>query len=304
MDVLANYEIRKTKKQKTAFVAAVTAYATSQRYSTNIEKGNFGCRNIVIGNPEKAEYLITAHYDTCAWMPIPNLVTPFNLPIFILYQLVLLAAMMFLVAVPGMIVLLLANNTFISSLVGFIGYWAVLLLLVAGPANRHTANDNTSGVVTLLEIMASLPENCRHKVCFVLFDLEEAGLIGSAAYRKAHKKATDRQIVLNIDCVGDGDEIFLIPGKRVRKNERSMAKLQSISGSWGSKSLTVHRKGLAIYPSDQANFPNGVAVAAFHRKRFVGCYYGRIHTHRDTILDHTNVNILRAALISLVANPQ
>lgn len=304
MDVLTNYEVRKSKKQKAAFITAVTAYATSQRYSTKVEKGSFGCRNIVIGDPESADYLITAHYDTCAWLPLPNLVTPFHLPAFMLYQLVLLAAMMVLMTLPGMIAALFSQNDFLSALIGFVGYWAVLLLLVAGPANRHTANDNTSGVVTLLEIMASLPKNCRNKVCFVLFDLEEAGLLGSASYRKAHKAATNQQIVLNMDCVGDGDEIVLIPNKKLRKQETAMTKLRRISGSWGRKSLTIHEIGMGIYPSDQANFPNGVAVAAFRRSKLFGLYYGRIHTHRDTILELTNVNVLRAALISLIANPK
>lgn len=303
MDVLENYQIRKTKKQKTAFITAVTAYAASLRYSAKVEKGSFGCRNLVIGDPENADYLITAHYDTCAWMPMPNFVTPFNLVLYLCYQLLLVGGFCLAAGAVGFAVEGLTANGDLAIFVAMAVYWALLIGMMVGPANRRTANDNTSGVVTLLEIMASLPENCRGKVCFVLFDLEEAGLVGSAAYRKAHKTATNRQIMLNMDCVGDGDEIVLIPGKQVRKNETVMTKLQSISGTWGRKSLSVHRKGFAIYPSDQVNFPNGVAVAAFRRSKLFGLYYGRIHTHRDTVLEHTNVNILRAALISLIANP-
>lgn len=300
LDVLTNYEIRRSKRQKTAFITAVTAYATSQRYSAKVEKDRYGCRNIVIGDPEKADYLITAHYDTCAWMPFPNLVTPFCLPIYIFYQLLLVAAMVILVAAPGMLARALSANPLTSSLIGYLGYLVVLLLVLAGPSNRHTANDNTSGVVTLLEIMSTLPDHCRKKVCFVLFDLEEAGLLGSYAYRKAHKAATNRQIVLNMDCVGDGDEILLIPCKKLRNDQQMVEHLQSISGTWGNKSIRVHTNGLSVYPSDQMHFPNGIALAAFHKSRVIGCYLSRIHTHRDTVLDRTNVNILRAALISLI----
>lgn len=303
MDVLANYEVRKSKKQKTAFITAVRAYAASLRYSTKVEKGSFGCRNVVIGDAENAEYLITAHYNTCAWMPMPNLVTPFNLLAFTLYQLFMLLVLLVIAAIPRVAVGVWTHSAALGFDIGLLVYWIVLICLMVGPANRHTANDNTSGVVTLFEIMVSLPKNLRHKVCFVLFDLEEAGLIGSASYRKAHKAAIDRQIVLNMDCVGDGDEIVLIPNKKLRKQETAMSKLHRLSGTWGRKSIAVHEKGMAIYPSDQANFSNGVAVAAFRRSKLFGLYYGRIHTHRDTVLDQTNVNILRAAIISLIADP-
>ena len=74
MDVLKQFPIRKNKKQKQAFRDAVQSYAQSLRYSVAIEKGSFGAKNVVIGNPETAKYLITAHYDTPAALPFPNLI--------------------------------------------------------------------------------------------------------------------------------------------------------------------------------------------------------------------------------------
>lgn len=96
--------------------------------------------------------------------------------------------MLLVPAIPGALAGLLAGSFDVGYYVWFLCVWAVIALVMIGPANKHNANDNTSGVVTLLEIARSLPESQRGKVCFVLFDLEEAGLIGSAAYRKAHKK--------------------------------------------------------------------------------------------------------------------
>ena len=74
----------------------------------------------------------------------------------------------------------------------YISYFAMLLLMMFGPANRHNSNDNTSGVITVLEIMSTLPENLRDKVCFVLFDLEEAGLTVSDREGDAWFYASDR----------------------------------------------------------------------------------------------------------------
>lgn len=301
MDVLEQFPIRKSKKQKQAFRDAVQSYATGLGYKCSVEKGSFGSRNVLIGDPESAKYLITAHYDTCAHLPVPNLITPCNPLLFLLYQLFVTVFMFIPPTVVGAAVHLLTGDFYIEYLAWYFSLLAMLVLMLAGPANKHNANDNTSGVVTLLEIAQTMPENLRHKVCFVLFDLEEAGLIGSASYRKAHKSSSQNQLVLNLDCVGDGDEIMLFPTKKLRKDEEKMTALDKISGVWGAKSISLRKKGVAIYPSDQSNFPYGIGIAAFRRKKGVGLYCGRIHTNRDTILEYTNVNILRAALITLVS---
>lgn len=300
MDVLEKYEIRKSKKQKSAFISAVTTFAQRQNYTVRVEKGSFGSRNIVIGDPGTAKYLLTAHYDTPASIGLPNFITPCNLVVFILWQLLILIPFFAAAFLAGLLVSLVTDQGALIFWAAYIAYFGLLILMMVGPANRHTANDNTSGVVTVLETMATLPENLRDRVCFVLFDLEEAGLIGSSSYRKAHKQQTDRQTVLNLDCVGDGDEIVLFPTKKLKKNQQKLAVFDRITGKFGNKSISLRKKGFSYYPSDQKQFPYGVGIAAFHRSKAVGLYCSRIHTWRDTILDQTNVNILRAALISFI----
>lgn len=299
MDVLHQHPIRKTKRQKQAFRDAVCQYAEKMDYPVSVETGSFGVRNVVMGDPEKAKYLVTAHYDTCARLLVPNYLMPCNLPVFIGCQLLLAAffAVVFL-GVTNSAILLFVDHRF-SAVLGMMSIVLVLVLMLIGPANRHNANDNTSGVVTLLEMMRTLPENQRHKVCFVLFDLEEAGLIGSSSYRKAHKKASDTQIVLNLDCVGDGDHLMMFPTKALKNNRRKLTSLYKACGYFGRKSLVVHEKGFALYPSDQMVFPYGVGVCALNKNKY-GLYLGRIHTSKDMVLEETNVNILRAALTSYI----
>ena len=302
LDVLSKYEIRKTRKQKDAFIAAVTDYTNRVGYTVRVEKGSLGARNVVIGDAEKAKYLVTAHYDTCAWMPVPNFITPCNFSVYLLYQ-ILLTAVIFCTAIGvGVGVGLQVGEPAVAASVSFVLLYVIFALMMVGPANRHTANDNTSGVVTVLEIMASMPENLRDRVAFVLFDLEEVGLVGSSSYRAKHKKQTQSQIILNLDCVGDGDELVLFPTGKLKKDAAAMAKLSKLCGRMGTKGLQLKKKGFAFYPSDQASFPFGVGIAAFHKAKVIGLWLGRIHTSRDTVLDMTNVNILRAAIISLIGN--
>ena len=171
--------------------------------------------------------------------------------------------------------------------------------MILGPANPSNANDNTSGVVSVLEIARSLPEKYRKDVCFVFFDLEEAGLIGSASHRKTHKKASDSQLVLNLDCVGEGNDILFFHTAKLKQNRQRMAALDKITGHLGKKTVTLRTKGFSVYPSDQAHFPYGVGICALNRSK-AGLYLSRIHTKKDTILDVTNINILRAALITMI----
>ena len=299
MDILTLFPVRKTGKQKKAFRAAVQAYAEGLGYACREEKGSFGSRNVVIGNPETADFLVTAHYDTCAILPIPNLITPCNFFLYFLYQMLIIAVCFLLAILIGVGIGLLAGNGLIAELFTYGAIWAILICMIAGPANRHNANDNTSGVVAVLEIARTLPEIHRKKVCFVLFDLEEAGLLGSASYRKAHKAQLERQLVLNLDCVGDGDHLMLFPTKKLRKDRDKLASLYPVCGHFGRKSLLLREKGFAFYPSDQMNFPYGVGICALHKGK-LGLYLSRIHTPKDTILEETNVNILRAALTSLI----
>ena len=300
MDVFRDFPVRKTKKQKQAFREAVQSYAEQLGYPCTVESGSLGSRNLVIGNPEQADYLVTAHYDTCARLPIPNFLTPCNFWPFLLWQVVLVLLILGICILMGLGVGFLTGSGAIGSWCGYLMIWAILALMLIGPANPSNANDNTSGVVTLLEIAKSMPGNQRKKVCFVLFDLEEAGLIGSASYRKAHKSQTDRQMVLNLDCVGDGDYLTLFPTKRLKKDRKRLTSLYKACGYFGKKSILVHEQGFSFYPSDQANFPYGVGIGAFHRSRWAGLYYSRIHTNKDTVLEETNVNILRAAIVSMI----
>lgn len=299
MDVLHRFPVRKTKAQKQAFRDWVQSYCMRLGYEVRTEAFSFGGNNVVIGDPEKAKYLLTAHYDTCARMLLPNMVTPCNLAVYWGYQLL----QVLLIMIPSIAAGVLSGFLFGEDTVALSAmavYWALLILSMAGPANRSNANDNTSGVVTLLEILRTLPENQRHKVCFVLFDLEEAGLLGSAAYRKKHKVETDRQLVLNMDCVGDGDYLRIFPTKKLLKDKKQLTSLYKACGYFGKKELLVHEKGKYIYPSDQVKFPYGAAIAAFHKKKRLGLYYTNIHTPRDTALDTTNINILRAALTTFI----
>lgn len=299
MDVLNQFPVRKSKKQKAAFRAAVRSYLEGLGYSVAEENGKYGSRNLIIGDPEKARYLVTAHYDTPARLPFPNFITPRDFLPFLGYQIITFVRLFLPPIAIEMLLTALNMESHLASMVGSLLLLTECTLMLIGPANPSNANDNTSGVVTVLEIARTMPENQRSKVCFVLFDLEEAGLVGSASYYKKHKKAAQNQLVLNLDCVGDGDHLMMFPTKKLKKDRKKLTSLYKACGYFGKKSLLVHEKGFSRYPSDQRHFPYGVGICALNKKKKT-LYLSRIHTPKDTVLDESNVHILRAAITSFI----
>lgn len=299
--VLTAYEVRKTKKQKEAFRAFLCRELEKLGYEPRVESGRslVASHNVVAGNPEKARVLLTAHYDTCAVLPFPNFITPRNPLMFLLYQ-IAIAALFVVLAVAVEVALIIAFDPplwalllIMYAVMGFCIWW-----MLAGKANRHTANDNTSGVIALLEMAAALPPEDRDAVCFVWFDNEELGLFGSSAFAGAHRRVRADTLTLNFDCVGDGDHLQFFPSRTVKKDSETMALLESAFLSEGKKVLEVVRS-FGFYPSDQARFRRGVGVAALKKAPLIGYYMDRIHTRRDTVLEEDNVQLLCRGVLRL-----
>ena len=302
--VFEKHQIRKSYAQKSAFIQYVQSTAASLGYDCRTEKGYLGARNIVVGDPDTAKVIYTAHYDTCAVMPFPNFITPKCIWLFLLYQ---IAVGLLLVAIPSALVtglfFALAACGIEANILLLYYLWLILILamcwlIMAGPANRHTANDNTSGVTTLLDTMAVLPEELRGEVAFVFFDLEEMGLFGSAGFASKHKRVTKNNLLINFDCVSDGKNLLFV----LRKGAIPYAEaIQTAFPSTESFAVEAVSKG-AIYPSDQANFARGVGVAALKKTKGGLLYMDRIHTNRDTVYMEENIAYLTEGAVRLAGN--
>ncbi len=172
--------------------------------------------------------------------------------------------------------------------------------VIDGKANRHTANDNTSGVLTLLETALALPPEHRDRVCFVFFDNEEKGMLGSAAFTKRHKGVKKSTPAVNFDCVGDGDSIQFFPRRKLKKDPAALERIEAAFLPGCGRDVQVVR-GFGFYPSDNANFKKGAGVCALKHRPIVGYYMDRIHTGRDTVLDEANIALLRDGALRYIA---
>ena len=290
-EIFEKYEVRKTKKQKTAFIEYIRGVAEGAGYSVTVE-GKKSTRNIVIGDLSTAKVVFTAHYDTCPVLPFPNFITPKCIALYVLYQVALVAAFLAVAFgigfVAGTVTALLDLGEAVASLSATLIYWVLLILLLAGPANKHTANDNTSGVTTVVDTMLAMPAQLRGKAAFVLFDQEEVGMFGSSAFAKKHKAEMKEKLLVNFDCVSDGENILFVLRKGAKAHRSAIEAAFVPTAACG---VEVAEKGV-FYPSDQMNFPCGVGVAALKKTRGGILYMDRIHTRRDTVYCEENIAFL------------
>ena len=299
--ILDQFQVRKTKKQKEEFRKYIIHELNQYGYCPTVQNKGIN-NNIIIGNIEKAKIFFTAHYDTQAVLPFPNLIVPNNLFGLILSQLAIIICVLILIFLMNIVLIQLLIwtdlfNGFELNIASSISWIIIMMWMLFGKANKHTANDNTSGVITIIESAIKLPEDLRDDVCFVLFDNEELGLLGSAALAKEYKESIKNKLIINFDCVSDGNNIFFFPTKQI-KNDQS--KHESIINAFTPTNyINIHiNKGFGFYPSDNFNFKYAYGVCSLKKGLFY--YLDRIHTSKDIIFNEENIERLSDGVCKLV----
>ena len=295
-ELISRFPIRKTGVQKDAFLAYAADEARKMGYTAQVEdiKNN---RNLIVGDPDSAKVVFTAHYDTPATMFVPNFITPRNIPVYILYQLIPIGLILALSAAAICLCKYVLGITDFNALyaVFWVCYFGSLMLMLLGPANKNNHNDNTSGVAVLLEMMQKLPESARAHTAFIFFDNEEKHMQGSGSFAKAHKDVKQNTLIVNLDCVGFGDHLFTLAKKGAQQHALYPLFTASLQPTDG-KTMEHFRSSSSVYPSDQASFRCGIAICAAKRVKGVGYYISRIHTNRDTECDQRNLDYLSDSL--------
>ena len=287
--LLTIHPVRKTAAQKKEFRQWLLAELKHAGWKAGEESyGKFnGSVNVVAGDPDRAVVFLCAHYDTAARMLFPNFVSPTNVLAHICYH---LAAAFVLVAAA--FVLSLA----VSFPLDQPGLMLPLFLILAvaalgisayGPANPSNANGNSSGVLALLAAAKEIKYDKR--VCLLFLDNNERNLLGASAFKKKHINAADKALFINLDCVGDGEHLLLMPSRQSRWDGELLDALAEAFPEGEEMRPHVFTKGLQYYPSDQRKFKFSVAVCACRYLAGLGYYIPRLRTKRDIVLEENNI---------------
>lgn len=293
------YPVRRSVAQKKAFRQWVMAEIAEMGYTARVEQNDKGRQqNVIVGDPEHAEVTFAAHYDTPANILLPDLQIPRNYPVYLLYQIAIIGGMLLLSLIIGAVAGLATRNGDVMILSFFGAFLALMLVQIYGPANKHNVNDNTSGVATLLETMARIPEENRDQVAFVLFDNMEKGRKGSKAYARDHLEMQHTRFVVNVDSVGVGEN-FVVSASTLAKQLPQYAKLEKLLAGYSERNTYFYSSVTTRGNSDFRSFKCGVGITAYRHVSGVGLYLGDLHTARDTEADQGNVEYLAKAFSEL-----
>lgn len=126
-------------------------------------------------------------------------------------------------------------------------------------------------------------------------------MFGSSFFYKKHRKQIKDKMLINFDCVGDGENIVTMADRKCRKDEKYQLFVDAL------KQEEVHsdvrylcrKMKFMMFPSDQMNFKKGIGVCSL-KKSPIGLYVARIHTYFDTKCRAENVEYLTKAMVRFV----
>ena len=297
-EILNRFPVRNKEEQKASFRAWALEKANLAGYEACVSEDDKH-KNIVIGNPEKARVIFTAHYDTPWASVVPNLMLPVNRGLFLLYQMAIILPMLALAFLAMYLVMEFvpldydqALNRLLPLSAYFVVYYGLFAIFFRGRVNKNNANDNTSGIAAVFGVMKALSPHNKEKAAFILFDDEERGKKGSKAYAKTHKDINETKPVVNFDCVGFGTEFVVIEKEAFKGNALYEAFHKAYSKLAGGNVFSSKK---AKANSDQMSFALGNAVMCCKRSKKGILYTGRIHTSKDTVVDTGNIQSVVSA---------
>ena len=293
------HPIRKTEEQKQSFRKYVIDKATEKGAVARVEKLDKH-NNVVIGDPQTAKTVFTAHYDTPCASLFPNLMMPRNKGLFYLYQFVIIFLFLALSLTPAITV----GMNILQSEIAYAGiflviYFGLFFLCFKTFTNKHNANDNTSGVATILSIIDKLSKEQLEKVAFILFDNEEKGLQGAKAYSKAHKTQMQDKLLINFDCVANGKNVIFIAKQKAEENPYYAVCKESFISNEEFNVEFYPFKG-SVSNSDYKKFEQGVCCVACKKSKKGILYTPYIHTKKDVAADVKNIEFLANCSIGFI----
>ena len=297
------FPIRRKNEEKGKFLEFLSGESGKMGLSGSVETTSDGKnKNFVVGDVEGARVVFTAHYDTPARSIFPNIMIPRNIPLFFTYQF-LPVILMLLIALPisylvGM-VWLQDSRAYMLTFLAL--YYALYFLMFRGPSNPKNYNDNTSGVATLIEIMRGLSEVERKEVAFIFFDNEEKGKKGSKAYFKDHESVMKDKLLINFDCVGNGETVVFIAKEEAEKREEYEALKASFAPKGGYTTEFYPMRG-SESNSDYKSFPQGIGCMACKKTKGGLLYTPAIHTPGDTIVKNENIDYIVSGILAFLGD--
>lgn len=114
---------------------------------------------------------------------------------------------------------------------------------------------------------------------------------------KEYKEYVKNKLIINFDCVSDGNDIFFFPTKQIKNDQSKHENIINAFAPTDYKRVHIN-KGFGFYPSDNFNFKYAYGVCSLKKGLFY--YLDRIHTSRDIIFNEENIELLSDGVCKLI----
>ncbi len=292
-NIILQLKRRFFRAEKRRFIEEIKSILNKFGYETNylIHKSLLKSENLETTNDECYEYLLIAHYDTGTRMPFWMM---WFMKIFGLNRQLLILGIIFILS-------------FLTSFLlgNYIVYLVILLFLSLIPIaipNKVNYDDNTSGIISVLEIARKLElKGKKEKIKILIVDNEELGLWGSAAAYKMLNKSQDNltnKKIINLDCVGQGN-IPVIVSNSTSPYKNILLKHLS------SKFKNVKDINMILPASDNFSFRKygALSVLMTENSSFKDGYYIKnIHSINDNLIDFERIDNLTDCIVEMITS--
>lgn len=292
--ILLEYGIRMTRKQKEKF----RSFILHKYPEARVEKSILG-KNIVIGDVEKADTLVVAHYDTPPRLP-KWFMKHITFWVFLGIPVIFYLLFNFLMRLPETLLSLSFDQQifyYYAVAWSFAGLSILYLLHLFGftkLANLVNYNDNSSGVITALALWKTHGSS---NFAVVLVDNEEKLLLGSFAFARKYKKILDKKTIIVLDCIGQGKNANLYYCKKPTKISKWADGYFKIRAekNIGSTMTSLLKRTNLFSMSDHVPFAkyNHVLVLTDDEETKA---LTKIHTIDDNEIDYNNIYIIHKML--------
>ena len=292
--ITSQYPLRYKRQEKENMRTYLIGQSRSLGYDAKLQSVSGGT-NVVVGDPESAKLVFIAHYDTGLRELLPQFLCPTRPLTYLLYQALTPVVVMlgsFLISFAVSFPLNMPRLMLPLFLILIVG---ALFYLRYGPGEKRTNNDNSSGVAALLEVMEGLTPRYRNSVAFAFLDAGSTQR-GARGLRKAYPSLREKTVI-NLDCVGCGDEILILPSKYSRWNGDLLDAINESFENTEKKTCFDKVDGLVYFPSDNRTFRYSVSICACEQAPGFGRF---VRQHTARAIDAENLRILREGLVKVI----
>lgn len=288
---LKRKQIRHSRKEKDDFIEFLKQKLHKHGFEYNVVQAKvINSIHLETVSESDPDVILMAHYDTSNIMPVW-----YEWLIRLCGHTRSLLTLLIFILVDQL--LHLTNNDLIIR-----GFEIVVVLTFIIPVlfikNKHTMNDNTSGVIALLLLAEKISKNetLKKRVKIVFTDNEEKMLLGSFQLRRIWKKNSfsyKNTKIISIDSIGRGDYV-VISYNIVNRIANELNKMFA-ENQINSKSINMW-----VTPfSDAYNFwfKGAVNINMMSKTIIPGGYYIKnIHSYRDKEISKDNIRIIVESL--------